>query len=291
MTAVLAEMGGRLAERWAAMLILPGVLFTLGAAGAWRLGHAHWADLDRLSETVDELEAGPAWSVLVVGLPVLSVLAALAARSIAAGLSHLWFERWPKVLARLGTRLSTARGKRWTAAQEAFAKAKNQRATKAQRDEIDALAGSRNAIALLPPSRPTWMGDRLRAVDQRVWSWYKLDLVFSWPRLWLVLEETEQETLRAARGRIDTAVGLAGWGVLCLVPAWWWWPAALVAVGLFVVGHRQARVAVDAFAHLAESIYDLRGATLARELGFTVPEGPLPPHVGEQVTAHLRKLI
>ncbi|WP_156037476.1 hypothetical protein [Glycomyces tenuis] len=99
----------------------------------------------------------------------------------------------------------------------------------------------------------------------------------------------KQQTLRAARDRIDASVGLSGWGVLCLVPALWWWPSVFIAVGLFVVGYRQTRDAVEAFAQLAESAYDLRGATLARELGFDVPEGPLSQYMGEQITAHLRK--
>ncbi|MFG3662070.1 hypothetical protein [Streptomyces sp. NPDC047706] len=46
---------------------------------------------------------------------------------------------------------------------------------------------------------------------------------------------------------------------------------------------------MDTLAHLTEAAFDLRGATLARELGFDVPSGRLSPAVGMQVTAHLRK--
>jgi hypothetical protein len=113
--------------------------------------------------------------------------------------------------------------------------------------------------------------------------------VFTWPRLWLVLSESEQLSLREERQRIDAAVRLAGWGVMCLVPAVWWWPALVPAAMLFILGLRQTRSAVDAFAHLVEAVYDLRGAELARVLGFPVSEGPLQPQTGDQVTAHLRK--
>ncbi|KUO19799.1 hypothetical protein [Streptomyces dysideae] len=113
--------------------------------------------------------------------------------------------------------------------------------------------------------------------------------MFAWPRLWLVLNESEQNTLRAARTELDAAVAVAGWGVLIVLPGLWWWPALFVAAGVFAAGLRRTRAAVDTMAHLTEAAFDVRGALLARELGFGVPEGPLPPDVGAQVTVHLPK--
>ena len=49
MNTVVAELGRKYVERWVAMLVLPGLLYVAGAAAAWRLGHAHWADLGRLA--------------------------------------------------------------------------------------------------------------------------------------------------------------------------------------------------------------------------------------------------
>ncbi|MFD0385340.1 hypothetical protein ACFQ2B_32920 [Streptomyces stramineus] len=79
--------------------------------------------------------------------------------------------------------------------------------------------------------------------------------------------------------------------MLWIVPGLWWWPSLLLAAGVFAAGLRRTRAAVDTLAHLTEAAFDLRAATLARELGFEVPEGRLSPETGAQVTAHLRKLV
>lgn len=296
MSAVLAELGGRFADRWAAVLVLPGLFYVLGAAAAVRLGHTGWADLQRLADWPSTVAAAgdrtaSGWVALALALPVLSFIAAMAARGLAAILARSWFGTWLGPLGRFGERLTARRRHRWEQAEAAFQNALNGLGAKASaqdRSGLDALAAKRNAIALMRPGHPAWTGDRLGAVDARVWSRYKLDATFAWPRLWLLLDEAEQGALRAARSRLDAAVGLAGWSLMCLWLTVWWWPAALVAAVMFAVAHRQVRAAADVFAHLAEAVFDLRGGVLARELGFTV-EGPLDPQTGLQVTAQLRK--
>ncbi|GAB2732963.1 hypothetical protein [Streptomyces bullii] len=298
MNAVLAELGRKYVERWVTLLVLPGLLYVAGAAAAYRLGHAHWADLGRLTGLLDR--GGPldgrrpssVWLLAIVVLPLLSAAAGLAAQGVAAALGRLWFEPWPAGADRLARRWTAARAGRWAAADRAYREELERagaRPSAADRARLDALAARRNGIALRPPSHPTWTGDRLGAVDARVWGWYRLDVVFAWPRLWLVLNEFEQGSLRAARTELDAAVALAGWGVLAVLPGLWWWPALCVAAVLFLVGLRRTRGAVDTLAHLTEAAFDLRGATLARRLGFDVPAGRLDPETGAQVTAHLRK--
>ncbi|GAA1989687.1 hypothetical protein GCM10009799_14290 [Nocardiopsis rhodophaea] len=44
-----------------------------------------------------------------------------------------------------------------------------------------ALAAARDRIALTEPQLPIWMGDRIRAVDERVRMAYDLDLATVWP--------------------------------------------------------------------------------------------------------------
>ncbi|MFB6977207.1 hypothetical protein [Streptomyces scopuliridis] len=300
MNAVLAELGRRYMERWVALLVLPGLLYVVGAAVAYRLGHTHWADLGRLTGLLepggplDGRRPSSVWIFVIAVLPVLSAAAGLAARGAAAALGRLWFEPWPYGLRRLARRRTAVRAERWEAADRAYraelegAGARPSAATGAR---IDLLAARRNAVALGPPAHPTWTGDRLDAVHTRVWSWYRLDVVFSWPRLWLILNEAEQNALRVARAELDAAVTLAGWGVLAVLPALWWWPSLLLAAGVFALGLRRTRGAVDTLAHLTEAAYDLRAATLARELGFDVPVGRLSPETGAEVTAHLRKHV
>jgi hypothetical protein len=298
MNSVLAELGRRYVERWAALLVLPGLLYVSGAVAAYRLGHTHWADLGRLTSlldaggSLDGRRTSSVWVLVIAVLPVLSAAAGLAARAAASALAQLWFEPWPYGLRRLARQRAEARAERWDAIDRAYRAAwddADPRPSGETRARLDDLAARRNAIALRRPTRPTGMGDRLGAVDARVWAWYRLDVVFVWPRLWLVLTEAEQNALRAARAELDAAVTLAGWGLMCTLLALWWWPALLVAAGVFALGRRRTRAAVDTLAHLTEAAFDLRAATLARKLGFEVPEGRLDPATGEQITAHLRK--
>lgn len=286
MGTVLAELGRKYAERWVSLLVLPGLLFVAAVVTATTLGHS--LAVGRLASTVEDMASsvsrrpgGLALAVAVV--PVLSAAAGLAATAVATLVARLWFEPWPVAA------LVDRRARRWAAAAHAFDTARDDTSAPVSQARLDSLAAQRNAIALGPPERATWMADRLRSVSTRVWSWYRLDLEFAWPRLWLLLDEGEQEAVRAERGRLDDAVGLAGWGVLYAVLGVWSWPSVLVGAVLVVVAHRRARAAVDSFAHLVEGCFDLRAADLGRTLGFEVPSGTLSPALGAEITAHLRK--
>ena len=289
MGTVLAELGKKYTERWVALLVLPGLMFVAAVFAATTLGHS--LDLGRLIGTVTRMatsvsQQSGSLAMAVAIVPVLSAAAGLAAAASAKLVAWLWFEPWSAAL------LVNRRISRWKAASQEFDAARDD-TTSASAPEyqarLDSLAAKRNAVSLGPPVRPTWMGDRLRSISTRVWSWYRLDLEFAWPRLWLLLSDSEQESIRAAHNRLDLAVALAGWGVLYAMLAIWSWPAALIAVALVAVAHRQSLTAVDTLAHLVEASFDLHATDLARALGFEVTPGTLSPTVGAEVTAHLRK--
>lgn len=289
MNTVLAELGKKYAARWASLLVLPGLLFVAAVFAATALGHS--LDLGSLTRTVERMAVSASrqpgnLAVAVVVVPVLSAAAGLAATAVAKLVARLWFEPWPAAL------LINRRIRRWKAAAREFDAVRDDTVLASApeyQDRLDSLAAKRNAVSLGPPERPTWMGDRLRSVNTRVWSWYRLDLEFAWPRLWLLLGDSEQESIRVARAQLDSAVMLAGWGALYAVLAMWSWPAALIGVTLAAVAQWQARAAVDNLAHLVEASIDLHATDLARALGFDVAPGTLSPTVGTEVTAHLRK--
>ncbi|GAA1393474.1 hypothetical protein ACFQZ4_37855 [Catellatospora coxensis] len=291
MSTVLAELGKKYAERWVSLLVLPGLLFVAAVFAATALGHT--LDFGRLTTTVERMAASVSQqpgtlAVVVIVVPVLSAAAGLAAAAVAKLVSRLSFEPWPAAL------LVNRRVRRWKAAADEFDAVRDDTAAASAPDyqaRLDSLAAKRNAISLGPPERATWMGDRLRSVSTRVWSWYRLDLEFAWPRLWLLLDGDEQESVRAARAQLDSAVMLAGWGALYAALAIWSWPAALIGVALAAVAQRQSRAAVDNLAHLIEGSFDLHATDLARALGFEVAPGTLSPIVGAEVTAHLRKNV
>jgi hypothetical protein len=286
MGTVLAELGRRYAERWVSLLVLPGLLFVAAAVTGVALGHS--LDVDglagRAERVADALSQRPGNLALAVAvLPVFAAAASFGATAVARLVARLWFEPWPV------RTLVDRRVRRWTAAAREFDACRDHTDAPASQARLDSLAATRNAVSLSPPERATWMADRLRSVSTRVWSWYRLDLEFAWPRLWLLLGDGEQESVRAERARLDVAVTLAGWAVLYAVLGIWCWPASVLGVVLALVAHRRARAAVDSFAHLIEACFDLHATDLARALGFEVSAGTLSPTLGAEVTAHLRK--
>ncbi|GAB2898685.1 hypothetical protein [Streptomyces mayteni] len=291
MSAVVTELGQRVLDRWAALLALPGLLFVAAVWAARELGHRGFADPGRLRAAVSSLADSVAedpvrlafWVAL---LPLLSAAAGLAAGVCAGALRRLWFGPWPARPSGPGRRLTAGRARRWRLRAAAYRAAEE---AEAGQRELDVLAARRNAVGLRPPERPTWMADRMTALAARVWAWYRVDVSFAWPRLWLLLTPEEQDALRAARGRVDAAVVLAGWGVLVCGLAVWWWPGTVVGAAMLGEAVRRGRAAVDAFAHLVEAAFDLRVAALAESLRLELPEGPFPPEVGLRVTALLRK--
>jgi hypothetical protein len=156
MTSVLAELGGRFAGRWAALLVVPGMIYTFGATAAWRLGHARWADIGRLGDLPNLTDSGSRWAVLVVALPVLSAVVAMTAHGAAAMLARLWFEPWPRPLGPLARRLAELRRRRWELLKRRYIEADESYGSSPRADErerLNAVAGLRNGIALVPPAR------------------------------------------------------------------------------------------------------------------------------------------
>lgn len=300
MGTLVGEFGRRVMERWAALLVLPGLLYVLAAAAARTLGHDSFTDIGRLVDAIRNAAANATrdpslLAIAAVLLPVLAAVAGLLARTAGALAGRLWFGPWPAPLSGAGGRLAAARARRWTAASSAYTEAMNRPdapgpAVRGERQrELDTLAARRNSIGLRPPVQPTWMADRLSAADARVWAWYRLDVAFAWPRLWLLLTPEEQSAIRESRIRVDAATTLAGWSVLYFALGYWYWPAALLGPCLFTAAWWQARPAVDTFAHLTEAVFDLHAADLARAVGLEPSAGQFSPSLGLEVTAVLRK--
>ncbi|MGI5240776.1 hypothetical protein [Dactylosporangium sp. CA-139066] len=285
MTGFLSELGKKAAERWLALIVVPGLLLVAVVWASWTLRrHNVWFDPAPLRADVRRW-SGERAEALVLGAAG-ALLAAAGAAQLARGLSgaveRLWFAAG---LGGLGRRLTRRRAERWQERDRAY-----ERALLAEPGgaDLDALLAARDRICPVRPARPTWMADRARAAGERVYLAYDLDLTSLWPRLWLIVPEAARNELAAARTAVTANARLFAWGVLYLVPALWWWPAALVAVVTGAVAWRRARAATDVLADLAESAVDLYGPALAAQLGVAAPDG-LTPAVGLAVTERLRK--
>ncbi|MFF3843962.1 hypothetical protein [Streptomyces sp. NPDC002328] len=291
MTGFLAELGRRLAERWFTLLVLPGLAYLLVAVAAARLGHGDWADWRALWDGFGALTGGKpdrqnalavrAVLLVVVAVPVSAGLGLLA-QVLAAPVERALCGEWPRPFTALAARLTTRRATAWQGADAAY-----DMACAAAGGQADAIAHAvrRNAVSLIPPERPTWLGDRLRAPAVRLGREYGIDLATVWPRLWLLLPTPTRDILTEARARLDAAFTLGGWALLYLPLAAWWWPAAVIALIAAAVARRRAFLAAEAYAELVESAVDLHLDRLLTRLAEPRPA----PQQGRALTERLRR--
>ncbi|MFJ3714845.1 hypothetical protein [Streptomyces sp. NPDC090057] len=295
MITVLAELGKQVAGRWAALLVLPGAFYVSTAAVAVLLGHGHALDPGVLTVWLDSVAAAPAsgrfGTVLIgaAGFTAASAAAGLAASAAAQLVERVW---WASGEAPPLRALAASRGRRWRLAEERVAAALREftasGGTPRTARALRAAIARRDAICPEPSSRPTWMGDRLYAVDERVHDSYHLDLTAAWPRLWLLVPGEARAELAEARAGVGASARLMGWGLLYLPLAVVWWPAAVLAAGVLVAARHRARLAVAVQADLVEATVDLYGRELVLRLGIDCP-GRLGPEEGGAATTLLRK--
>jgi hypothetical protein len=298
MNTLITSLGGKLAERWLAALMLPGVVFVAVGATAVRLGHSHWSDLRLLEQELNRFATGtPArdnGTVLLIALGV--VLSSVVAAAVAQSLERLVVALWTHDWGRLGGAMTRRRRRRWDAAMDRYETALRDKARRLRSPDtqtgplpdIQALARACDRIALTEPARPTWIGDRMLAAAGRVQACYDLDLASAWPRLWLLLPEDTRGPLVLAQGDFAGAARRVGWGLLYMVLGLLWWPAAFIGLGLCVAGWRQGRSTVSVLADLVEAVVDLHVGTLGAALGHTT-NGIFTTADGHAVTLLLRK--
>lgn len=295
------QLAKTLADRWISLLVLPGAFF-LGAVWlAATLGHAHGWDVALLTKRAEG--AATAVADRPSGAQALLFVAVLAAaagvgfvvQSLAGVTRRLWLGQWPRPFVRLATVRTTRRRARWHRLlddRRALEAADPGTRTREQQDRIDTVADRLTRLAMAEPGRPTWMGDRIHAVESIAYHRYGLDLTYGWSRLWLTLPDTARTELTDAHAAFAAAVATGTWAVPYLLLTVVWWPAVLVAAGIGLTGWVRARAAVADFTTLAEATLDLHGRTLAVGLGVgdsTEVTGPLSISEGERITGLVRK--
>jgi hypothetical protein len=295
------ELAKKLAERWVGLLALPGLLYVACTWVGLQLGWAHALDLRMLISRSTELGSalgslsGPGQVLAAVGALLTSCGVGLVVQALAGPVRAWWLGQWPSCLQWAQRKRTTARGQRWNRLVEIRKELQERHPqasrTPSQQQEIDAAANRIKRLSLAAPARPTWMGDRIAAVEQVGLDRYGLDLRFGWPRLWLVLPDTVRAELVAANGQFAVTVVTAAWALPYLVLGALWWPASLIALATGLTGWTRARTAITELTDLSEATLDLHGRTLAIALGAAPPDstGPLKPCEGEQITHHVRK--
>ncbi|SEP20307.1 hypothetical protein [Amycolatopsis saalfeldensis] len=290
------ELAKKLADRWVGLLLLPGALFALTAWLAARLGQAHALDWTRAPAaatlaSIGRLSGG-AQAILVLVALLAVTGAGLAVQALAALTRALWLGRWPRLFARPQVRRRRRRWERLVARRrELEAAYPGDTRTPDQQERIDDAAARITRFALARPGRPTWLGDRLHAVERVALDRSGLDLAFGWSRLWLVLPDPARAEITAASSALTSAIAVGTWGWPYLMLGAVWWPSAVLGAVVLLAGWARARPAADDLAALSEAAVDLHGRTLAVALGVAGAEsrGPLTPGEGERVSRLLRK--
>ncbi|MGX9887882.1 hypothetical protein [Streptomyces sp. NPDC002276] len=297
MSGFLDELGKRLAERWLTLLVLPGLVYLACAAVAVILGQSHAWEAVRLLDILDRIADRPALSspgvIVLVAAGILALT--LAAGFAASGLGWTIGRLLAADLRGRPVRLLTRRRQdRWNTAND-LVQAAIARSVRARGNSSPALArglsdalAERESISLMPPERPTWVGDRLLAPGRRIHKAYDLDIASAWPRLWLLIPETARVELTAAGDAYTAATRLAAWAVLYLLLTWWWWPACLIAVAVALLARVRVRSAAAVLGDLIEATADLYARDLAAQLGLLTGD-TLSRETGLAITIALRK--
>jgi hypothetical protein len=286
MTAFLGEIGQKLADRWAALLVLPGLLYLTAVTVGVVLGQRRALDYEVASRHAVSLAASPelkstgGTALIVIALLIGSLAAGLAAAAGGKLVERLWTVQGTHRPARW---LANWRHSRWLSAATSAARATT-------RGQWLAAQARADRICLVEASRPTWIGDRLRACHVRIQASYGLDLAAAWPRMWLIVPDAVRSELGSAQDAFGSAARLAAWAVLYLLLGIWWWPAALIGLGTALAAAVKGRTATGALADLIESAADLYCRDLASQLGEP-SVGRLTPDSFRQINTLMRKSI
>lgn len=298
MTGFLAQLGKALADRWLALLVLPGLLYTSAATAAYHLGQTHAFDTRPLTSWLDHLTSTPAAHrntiviLAVTGVLLTSAAAGLAAAGIGTVLQRLWSS--PASRPPLNWLLQ-ARQWRWTrrreTARRAIAAAHNPNLTgtaQARAQEAARRAQRRRLAGHLDrPQHPTRISERFHATVVRADVLYGLDLNLAWPRLWTILPETLRADISAAGDAYTATTRLAAWALLYTALTVMWWPAAILGAVIALTAVVKATTQADLLADLIDTATDLHLTDLAEHLHIGDADKPPTPDTGRAITQRL----
>ncbi|MGW3726605.1 hypothetical protein [Streptomyces sp. F001] len=304
MNTFLQELSKKAAERWAAVLLGPGLLFVACVLVGRHQGFTRALDLAHLrayvrSVSTDKAYQEPAGLVMAASVVLLGAAVAGLVASSAGGLvERLWLPAGPDWYVNLLVRW---REWRWSRKEQAYrtveAEARqelvrNRRRgidTHSRSTELRRLLSRRNAYSERLPDQPTWMAQRMAGATARVEKRYRMDLAEIWPHIWSVADGQVRDDIQGVRDTLTGAGRTAAWGggLLGVAAVTFWWPAAALGVVLLVTGHRRGRVAIDTLVPLIESAVDLYLREAARRMGVPCPY-TFSPAVADRVTRVLR---
>ncbi len=118
---------------------------------------------------------------------------------------------------------------------------------------------------------PTAVGNSLRVAEEYSHVRYGLEAITVWPHLWLVMPESAQQELEAARQSLDDTARTLGWGLLMLL--WIYWHSGVLLIAVLVSGLAYWRMcqAADFYGALIRAAFDLYRFDLYRQFHWPAP--------------------
>jgi hypothetical protein len=291
MTKFWEAIGGKLADRWAAVSV-PALVFWFGGLLAWLYSHGGVTGIQQPLEWLGQQPA-PTQIGVLLALLIAVITSGMLVAELTTPALRLLEGYWPARLDPIRERLVRRVEKRITSLEAEFQKLVGPVTSgTASPQEQAAYVRVDRQLRRFPAKgtyQPTTIGNTLRAAESRPVDKYGLDAVVVWPHLWLLLPSTTQSELAAARSALNDVVAACLWGLLFLVFTPWAWWAALVGIGVALVAYRLWVLArAEVFADLVEAAFDLYRTTLYSQLRWPLPTDPRAERVvGRCVTMYL----
>ena len=292
MTVKLLEGAGKkVTEQWLSAFLSSPLLFWVGGFLAIR-DKPVWQALIQQFSTQPELAQ---LEVLVVSLSVAIASAFVVKRlefPVLRGLEGYWYPMFNWVRSPL-IGLKQEEERRLFRELAALDDAKPSIANDYQRSIVNTelsilpldLEGNTSNFNLMP----TRLGNILRAYERKPLEKYGLDTIVCWPSLWLLLPDSVQNDLNAARDELNAAVRLFTWSFLFLV--WGRWAIWAVPVGLISawIAYQWATSAAQTYGLLIEAAFDTHRHRLYESLRVPLPATSRDePKHGAKLTDYLR---
>lgn len=270
---------GKLAERWAAAAA-PAVTFWVALLVAWasrRGSHGLRSVVDVLSGRTGPGQVAvvvTALGVVAASAVIMQRLTPLALRAI-EGYWPRFMRPFREALVNRVTEQADRAAKRQQELAPLVVPGAPQPATRQQREEFVRLDRARRRIPSPDRLMPTRVGNTLRAAETRPTGKYGLDVVTTWPHLWLLLPDQARTELAAARAALDASVSGCLWGLLFTATfPWAGWVALAGPVVAAAAYQLWVTARAEVFANLVESCYDLHRVSLYRQLRWPLPANP-----------------
>jgi hypothetical protein len=294
---LLQELSKKLAERWAALFLGPGLIFVTVAAVAAHQGFRHAVDVPFLRRHLAAITADRAnrETAALLMIAAFAASAAVIAGMLVAAAGRIVERCWtPAGGGRWVALLTGWRLRRWTALESARERATAEAGAAMVRDPGAGhrfprpyrLRARLERLSETRPDQPTWYAQRMAGLTRRVHDRYGVDLAQCWPHVWTIAGGDARSDVQAVQGDYAAAARLAGWAVAyaLLFPATGWWPAVVIAAGLAATARSRSRAAVGTLVPLVESMVDLNLRALAERVGVPCPDA-FTPAVGAELTA------